>query len=89
MDVLGFDEYQADVSYPDASFVGGGMLVWACLQWYVLESLHVVVPGKLNADAYMIILDNKILRTLCRFYGMDECYLQDDNDSCYVSAFAK
>ncbi|KAJ8887522.1 hypothetical protein PR048_013738 [Dryococelus australis] len=45
----------------------------------------VFVRGSMNTEAYCNILDNEILLTLWRFYGMDPCYFQDDNDMCHVS----
>lgn len=73
---------------PTLKFGGGGVLVWGCFSWYGLGPLH-VVSGKLNADAYMNILDNQVIPTLWQFYGMDECYFQDDNAPCHVAASVK
>ncbi|KAJ8865838.1 hypothetical protein PR048_033360 [Dryococelus australis] len=36
-------------------------------------------------EAYCNILDNEMLPTLWRFYGMGPCYFQDDNARCHVS----
>ncbi|KAJ8895023.1 hypothetical protein PR048_000332 [Dryococelus australis] len=52
----------------------------------VYESRPLVfVRGSMNTDAYCNILDNEMLPTLWRFYGMDPCYFQDDNARCHVS----
>ncbi|KAJ8888429.1 hypothetical protein PR048_007919 [Dryococelus australis] len=45
----------------------------------------VFVRGSMNTEAYCNILDNEMLSTLWRFYGMDQCYFQDDNARCHVS----
>ncbi|KAJ8898531.1 hypothetical protein PR048_003891 [Dryococelus australis] len=46
----------------------------------------VFVRGSMNtAEAYCNILDNEMLPTLWRFYGMDPCYFQDDHARCHVS----
>ncbi|KAJ8872520.1 hypothetical protein PR048_026126 [Dryococelus australis] len=45
----------------------------------------VFVRGNMNTQAYCNVLDNEMLPTLWRFYGMDPCYLQDDNAMCHVS----
>ncbi|KAJ8869000.1 hypothetical protein PR048_030546 [Dryococelus australis] len=45
----------------------------------------VFVRGSMNTEANYSILDNEILPTLWRFYGMDPCYFQDDNARCHVS----
>ncbi|KAJ8872694.1 hypothetical protein PR048_026307 [Dryococelus australis] len=45
----------------------------------------VFVRGNMNTEAYCNILDNEMLPTLWRFYGMDPCYFQDDNVRCRVS----
>ncbi|KAJ8880273.1 hypothetical protein PR048_016739 [Dryococelus australis] len=45
----------------------------------------VFVRGSMNTEAYCNILDNEMLPTLWRFYGMDPCYFQDDNVRCHVS----
>ncbi|KAJ8891779.1 hypothetical protein PR048_004332 [Dryococelus australis] len=45
----------------------------------------VFVRGSMNTEAYCNILDNEMLPTLWRFYGMDPCYFQDDNARCHVS----
>ncbi|KAJ8873483.1 hypothetical protein PR048_024301 [Dryococelus australis] len=44
-----------------------------------------VIRGSMNTEAYCNILDNEMLPTLWRFYGMDPCYFQDDNARCHVS----
>ncbi|KAJ8866898.1 hypothetical protein PR048_032760 [Dryococelus australis] len=43
----------------------------------------VFVRGSMNT--YCNILDNEMLPTLWRFYGMETCYIQDDNTRCPVS----
>ncbi|KAJ8875985.1 hypothetical protein PR048_023893 [Dryococelus australis] len=45
----------------------------------------VFVRGNMNTEAYCIILDNEILPTLRRIFGMDPCYFQDDNARCHVA----
>ncbi|KAJ8876063.1 hypothetical protein PR048_023971 [Dryococelus australis] len=45
----------------------------------------VFVRGSINTQAYCNILDNEMLPTLWRFYGMNPCYFQDDNARCHVS----
>ncbi|KAJ8891938.1 hypothetical protein PR048_004497 [Dryococelus australis] len=45
----------------------------------------VFVHGSMNTEANCNILDNEMLPTLWRFYGMDPCYFQDDNARCHVS----
>ncbi|KAJ8880554.1 hypothetical protein PR048_017024 [Dryococelus australis] len=45
----------------------------------------VFVRDTMNTEAYCNILDNEMLPTLLRFYGMDPCYFQDDSASCHVS----
>ncbi|KAJ8878244.1 hypothetical protein PR048_018821 [Dryococelus australis] len=45
----------------------------------------VFVRGSMITEVYCNILDNEMLPTLWRFYGMDPCYLQDDNARCHVS----
>ncbi|KAJ8866799.1 hypothetical protein PR048_032660 [Dryococelus australis] len=45
----------------------------------------VFVRGNMNTEAYCNILDNEMLPTLWRFYGMDPCYFQDDNARWHVS----
>ncbi|KAJ8867519.1 hypothetical protein PR048_031321 [Dryococelus australis] len=45
----------------------------------------VFVRGSVNTEAYCNSLDNEVLPTLWRFYGMDPCYFQDDNARCHVS----
>ncbi|KAJ8894207.1 hypothetical protein PR048_006817 [Dryococelus australis] len=44
----------------------------------------VFVRGGMNTEPYCNILDNEMLPTLWRFYGMDPCYFQDDNARCHV-----
>ncbi|KAJ8873676.1 hypothetical protein PR048_024507 [Dryococelus australis] len=39
----------------------------------------VFVRGSMNTEAYCNILDNEMVPTSWRFYGMDPCYFQDDN----------
>ncbi|KAJ8875314.1 hypothetical protein PR048_023209 [Dryococelus australis] len=45
----------------------------------------VFVRRSMNTEAYCDILDNEMLPTLWRIYGMDPCYFQDDNARCHVS----
>ncbi|KAJ8880881.1 hypothetical protein PR048_017354 [Dryococelus australis] len=45
----------------------------------------VFVHGSMNTEVYCNILDNEMLPTLWRFYGMDPCYFQDENARCHVS----
>ncbi|KAJ8876053.1 hypothetical protein PR048_023961 [Dryococelus australis] len=45
----------------------------------------VFVRGNMYTEAYCNVLDNEMLPTLWRFYGMDPCYSQDDNARCHVS----
>ncbi|KAJ8890859.1 hypothetical protein PR048_010368 [Dryococelus australis] len=45
----------------------------------------VFVRGSMNTEGYCNILDNEMLPTLWRFYGMYPCYFQDDNARCHVS----
>ncbi|KAJ8871622.1 hypothetical protein PR048_027949 [Dryococelus australis] len=44
-----------------------------------------LIRGSINTEAYCNILDNEMLPTLWRFYGMDPSYFQDDNARCHVS----
>ncbi|KAJ8868398.1 hypothetical protein PR048_029914 [Dryococelus australis] len=44
----------------------------------------VFVRGSMNTEAYCNILDNEMLPTFWRFYGMDPFYFQDDNSTCHV-----
>ena len=44
----------------------------------------VVVHGTMKSQASCTILDNEILPTLWRFYGMGPCYFQNNSASCYV-----
>lgn len=53
-----------------------------CFLWHSLRPLH-DVPGKLNA--YMNILDNPVLPTIWRFYGMREFHFQYNNALCNVA----
>ncbi|KAJ8877665.1 hypothetical protein PR048_022120 [Dryococelus australis] len=46
----------------------------------------VFVRGSMNTEAYCNILDNEMLPTLWRFFGMDPCYFQDDNAKCHFLA---
>ncbi|KAJ8894139.1 hypothetical protein PR048_006749 [Dryococelus australis] len=45
----------------------------------------VFARGSMNTEACCNILDNEMLPTLWRFYGMDPCYFQDDNARGHVS----
>ncbi|KAJ8866023.1 hypothetical protein PR048_033547 [Dryococelus australis] len=45
----------------------------------------VFVRGSMNTEAYCNILDNEMLPTLWRFYGMDPCYFQEVNARYHVS----
>ncbi|GFY64194.1 hypothetical protein TNIN_126011 [Trichonephila inaurata madagascariensis] len=39
----------------------------------------ILVHGKLNADSYSSILDNNVPPMLWEVYGLEHCYLKDDN----------
>ena len=39
----------------------------------------------MNSQEYCKIMDNEMLPTLLRFYGMDPSHLQDYNDDCRIS----
>ena len=54
-----------------------------CFSYYSLGP-QMVVHGSMNSQEYCTILDNEMLLTLWRFYGMDPCYFQNDNASCHV-----
>ncbi|KAJ8865614.1 hypothetical protein PR048_033134 [Dryococelus australis] len=69
----------------DEKFCDGGVMVWSCFTTFGAGPL-VFVHGSMNTEAYCNILDNEMLPTLWRFYGMDPCYFQDDNASCHVSS---
>ncbi|KAJ8883688.1 hypothetical protein PR048_015542 [Dryococelus australis] len=69
---------------PTRKFGGGCVMVWGCFTAFGVGSL-VFVRGRMNTETYCIILDNDMLPTLRRFYGMDPCYFQDDNARCHVS----
>ncbi|KAJ8866527.1 hypothetical protein PR048_032370 [Dryococelus australis] len=45
----------------------------------------VFVRASMNTEAYCNILDNEMLPTLWRVYGMDTCYFQDGNTRCHAS----
>ncbi|KAJ8887880.1 hypothetical protein PR048_007364 [Dryococelus australis] len=59
-------------------------IVDLCFTAFGVGSL-VFVRGSMNTGAYCNILDNEMLPTLWRYYGMDPCYFQDDNARCHVS----
>ncbi|KAJ8872193.1 hypothetical protein PR048_025795 [Dryococelus australis] len=61
-----------------------GVMVWGCFTAFDVGPL-VFVHGSMNTEAYCNILDNEMLPTLWRFYGMDPCYFQDDKARCHVS----
>src|SRR5215813_6180308 len=63
-------------------------LVWSCFLWYGLGPLQ-IVHGTLNSERYKNILDNRVVPTLWQYFGNDDCYFQDDNTPCHVSASVK
>ncbi|KAJ8872644.1 hypothetical protein PR048_026253 [Dryococelus australis] len=69
---------------PTRKFGGGGVMVWGCFTAFGVGPL-VYVCGSMNTEAYCNILDDEMLPTLWRFYGIDPCYFQDDNAMCRVS----
>ncbi|KAJ8871499.1 hypothetical protein PR048_027821 [Dryococelus australis] len=70
------NQSQDNISYPT--------LVDLCFTAFGVGPL-VFVRGSMNTEAYCNILDNEMLPTLWRFYGMDPCYFHDDNARSHVS----
>src|SRR5215813_2940163 len=60
-------------------FGGGGVMVWSCFSWYVLQIIH----GTFNFERYKDILDNRVVPTLRQFFGNDDCFCQNDNSPCF------
>ncbi|KAJ8884354.1 hypothetical protein PR048_016211 [Dryococelus australis] len=67
---------------PTRKFCGGGVMMRGCFTAFGVGPL-VFFCGRMNTEAYCNILDSEMLPTLWRFYGMDPCYLQDDNARCH------
>ena len=65
-------------------FGGGGVMVWGCFSYWGVGPL-MVVCGTMNSQGYCTILNNEMLPTLWCFYGMDPCYVQDNNVRFHVS----
>lgn len=74
-----------DCIVPTVKFGGGGVMVWGAFCWFGLGPL-VVVPGNMTSAKYLDILDNSVLPTLWKFFGMDPCFYQDDNAPCHKAA---
>ncbi|KAJ8874821.1 hypothetical protein PR048_022710 [Dryococelus australis] len=64
--------------------VESAVSIYLCFTAFGVGPL-VFVRGSMNTEAYCNILDNEMLPTVWRFYGMDPCYFQDDNARCHVS----
>ncbi|KAJ8876206.1 hypothetical protein PR048_024116 [Dryococelus australis] len=73
------DDVTADLEGTDDSHTS----VHLCLTAFGVGPL-VFVRGSMNTEAYCNILDNEMLPTLWRFYGLDPCYFQDDNARCHI-----
>ncbi|GFW00691.1 transposable element tcb1 transposase [Trichonephila clavipes] len=64
-------------------------MLWGCFSrsgifsWYGGDPM-IPIHGKLNADSYSTFLDYNVLPTLRIFYGLDHCYIQEDNATCHV-----
>ncbi|GFX13913.1 hypothetical protein TNCV_3422241 [Trichonephila clavipes] len=59
---------------------GSGIMVWG----FFVVCAEIQINGKYNTDSYSTVLDNKGLPTLQQFYGLNHCYLQDDNATYHI-----
>ncbi|KAJ8866800.1 hypothetical protein PR048_032661, partial [Dryococelus australis] len=68
--------WRSVVGTPTRKFGGGGVMVWG---FFMAFDQGPFVRSIMNTETYCNILDNEMLPTLWRFYGMDPCYFQYDN----------
>ncbi|GFU17012.1 hypothetical protein TNCV_2479651 [Trichonephila clavipes] len=60
--------------------ISGRCMVLSCFSWYGLGPF-ILIHGELNANSYCTFQDNNEVPTLEQFYGLDQCYFQEDNAS--------